>query len=573
MLDLPARISDSLLMLLHAQRVLAHLVVDDAQNLVQAGGHLDHYGLTGLQSGGLASDQIPFLEGLLPLVETPFLIRSMEMPSGRVADVHFFADDGTVWILLLDVTAEYEEARLVQQKAYDMTLLSQREARLIAQLEAANQELTLAHRELAASREALQVTHDRLQDELREAERYVRAILPPPPAEPLAADWRFVPSTELGGDSFGYHWVDDEHFALYLIDVCGHGVGSALLSVAVADTLRSEALQRTDFRSPAAVLTAPQPGLPDGAPAGELLCDRLGYGVSSPGHGRAALCLGRPSAGPAGRAAPAKPPAMAGAAAGQRPLHRHLAGRPLPGGALPPAIAGAALRLQRRHLRGRPAGRLHARFSALAEALSRPVAGGASELDRLLECARRPWPWRARGRLHHPQDDALEPAPHSPHDGPCRAGQGAARRVRRCRVVVLNARPWASPRRVRVASLALNRAAPAGPANAGEMPSSWRAGGWRRGRAQLARGPVMGAITRRGWRSIGAGLVGGRARRAIEFAASSAAWEGRTAMAANVDQAEREVSSIDDGECSVSQSTAGFRGGAVHGARAARPPP
>jgi len=149
MLDLPARISDSLLMLLHAQRVLAHLVVDDAQNLGQAGGHLAHSGLTGLQSGGLASDQIPFLEGLLPLVETPFLIRSMEMPSGRVADVHFFADDGTVWILLLDVTAEYEEARLVQQKAYDMTLLSQREARLIEQLESANQALTRAHRELA----------------------------------------------------------------------------------------------------------------------------------------------------------------------------------------------------------------------------------------------------------------------------------------------------------------------------------------------------------------------------------------------------------------------------------------
>ena len=200
--------------------------------------------------------RLPFLEGLLPLAETPFLIRSMEMPSGRVADVHFFADDSTVWMLLLDVTAEYEEARLVQQKAYDMTLLSQREARLIAQLESANRELTRAHRELAASREALQRTHDRLQQELREAERYVRAILPAPLSEPLAVDWRFVPSTELGGDSFGYHWVDDEHFALYLIDVCGHGVGAALLSVAVADTLRSEALPRTDFRSPAEVLTA-----------------------------------------------------------------------------------------------------------------------------------------------------------------------------------------------------------------------------------------------------------------------------------------------------------------------------
>jgi sigma-B regulation protein RsbU (phosphoserine phosphatase) len=258
MLDLPARISDSLLTLLHAQRVVAHFVVDEeTQNLRQAGGHLAHYGLSGLQTGGCASDQLPFLEGLLPLVETPFLIRSMEMPSGRVADIHFFADDdGTVWILLIDVTAEYEETRRVQQKAYDMTLLSQREAKLIEQLESTNHELTRAHSELAASREALQLVHDRLQRELRDAETYVRAILPAPLSQPLRVDWRFVPSTELGGDSFGYHWIDDEHFALYLIDVCGHGVGSALLAVAVADTLRSEALPRIDFRSPGEVLTA-----------------------------------------------------------------------------------------------------------------------------------------------------------------------------------------------------------------------------------------------------------------------------------------------------------------------------
>src|SRR5688572_7790893 len=258
MLDLPARISDSLLALLHAQRVVAHLVVDnESQNLRQAGGHLVHYGLGGLQAGGCASDQLPFLEGLLPLTETPFLIRSMEMPSGRVADIHFFADDdGTVWILLIDVTAEYEETRRVQQKAYDMTLLSQREARLIEQLESTNQELTRAHGELAASREALLLVHDRLQRELRDAEMYVRSILPAPLTQPLRVDWRFVPSTELGGDSFGYHWIDDEHFALYLIDVCGHGVGSALLAVAVADTLRSEALPRIDFRSPGEVLTA-----------------------------------------------------------------------------------------------------------------------------------------------------------------------------------------------------------------------------------------------------------------------------------------------------------------------------
>ena len=257
MLELPARVADSLLRLVDSQRLSAHVVVDEAEHkLVRSGGHLAHYGLADLTPGAPAAEQLPFLEGMLPLVETPFLIRSLEMPSGRVADVHFFADEDVVWVVLLDMTAEHDETQRVQQKAYDMTLLSEREARLIAQLEAANAELTRAHRELAASREALLVTHNRLRQELNEAERYVRAVLPAPLREPFAIDWRFVPTTELGGDSFGYHWIDAQHFAFYLLDVCGHGIGSALLSVAANQTLRGEALPEVDFRDPDAVLDA-----------------------------------------------------------------------------------------------------------------------------------------------------------------------------------------------------------------------------------------------------------------------------------------------------------------------------
>ncbi|MGH9159349.1 MAG: PP2C family protein-serine/threonine phosphatase [Vicinamibacteraceae bacterium] len=252
--DLPARISEWLLHLVTSQRAVAHLVVDGHQTLVNAGGDLAHYGLTSLQHRQRACDQLPFLVGLLPLPETPLLIRSMEMPSGRVADVHLLGDRDATWVVLLDVTMEHDEARKIQQKAYDMTLLSQREARLIAKLEAAHAELTAAHRELAESREELLRTHNRLRQELHDAERYVRAILPAPIVEPFAVDWRYVPCTELGGDSLGYHWIDSEHFALYLLDVRGHGVGAALLSVAVADTLRSGALRDTDFRLPEEVL-------------------------------------------------------------------------------------------------------------------------------------------------------------------------------------------------------------------------------------------------------------------------------------------------------------------------------
>ena len=102
----------------------------------------------------------------------------------------------------------------------------------------------------------IEETQRRLKKELTDAENYVRSILPAPLAGPIAADWRLIPSGELGGDSFGYHWIDADHFALYLLDVCGHGVGAALLSVTAINVLRSAALPGVDFRDPGAMLTA-----------------------------------------------------------------------------------------------------------------------------------------------------------------------------------------------------------------------------------------------------------------------------------------------------------------------------
>ncbi len=104
---------------------------------------------------------------------------------------------------------------------------------------------------------ALQESQHRLANEMNQAARYVRELLPDKLKKgAILTDWRFVPSAELGGDSFGYHWLDDDHFAFYLLDVSGHGVGSALLSVSAMNALRSMALPQTDFRSPGQVLAA-----------------------------------------------------------------------------------------------------------------------------------------------------------------------------------------------------------------------------------------------------------------------------------------------------------------------------
>lgn len=122
----------------------------------------------------------------------------------------------------------------------------------------ANLEATVEQRtsDLAHAMQAVEKTNMAMAAELAEAEAYARAVLPEKLKGRVTTDWEFEASSQLGGDSFGYHWLDQDHLALYLIDVCGHGVGAALLSVSVVNLLRTTSLTETDFLSPSAVLSS-----------------------------------------------------------------------------------------------------------------------------------------------------------------------------------------------------------------------------------------------------------------------------------------------------------------------------
>jgi sigma-B regulation protein RsbU (phosphoserine phosphatase) len=94
-----------------------------------------------------------------------------------------------------------------------------------------------------------------LADEVAQAAKYVQSLLPAPITEgPVRIKWLFAPSTQLGGDAFGYQWLDDGHLAIYLLDVSGRGVGSSLLAVSILNTLSHRTLPHTDFYNPAAVM-------------------------------------------------------------------------------------------------------------------------------------------------------------------------------------------------------------------------------------------------------------------------------------------------------------------------------
>jgi sigma-B regulation protein RsbU (phosphoserine phosphatase) len=295
MMGLPHNIAEALDAATYRQRAMAYLQVDTELKLVGAGGNLENYGLGGLRLGKQAFGQAVFLEGLLPLTETPYFMPSIEIGGGRAADLHFYQDGECVWVVLLDVTAERDQARRVQQKAYEMTLLQEKEALLNRRLEAANAALHVTQRELESSREALMRAHEQLQRELAEAAGYVRSLLPAPMSRPFAIDWRFVPSAALGGDAFGYNWIDPDHFALYLLDVCGHGIGPSLMSVAVLHVLQAASLRDVDFCNPAQVLAALNDRYQ--MKGSEDLYFTLWYGVYCPGTRRLDYgCAGHPPA-------------------------------------------------------------------------------------------------------------------------------------------------------------------------------------------------------------------------------------------------------------------------------------
>ena len=156
-----------------------------------------------------------------------------------------------------------------------------------------------AQERLKVLAEELQRQKRRLEMELAEAASYVKSLLPGEIRGPVSVDSRFVPFHELGGDSYDYFWLDDDHFVMYLADASGHGLAAAFPSISVHNQLRSRTLS-VDLRDPAMVLTALNAAFQMEQQQGRYLT--MWYGVfrlstrtlrfASAGHPPALLCPG-----------------------------------------------------------------------------------------------------------------------------------------------------------------------------------------------------------------------------------------------------------------------------------------
>lgn len=99
-----------------------------------------------------------------------------------------------------------------------------------------------AQKELVRLNKSLIEKQKRLDDDLKAAAGIQETLLPNRSLEldNLKAAWKFLPCQIIGGDIFNVFPLDNDHLALYMVDVSGHGVPSALVTVSVSQVLQPD---------------------------------------------------------------------------------------------------------------------------------------------------------------------------------------------------------------------------------------------------------------------------------------------------------------------------------------------
>ncbi len=89
-----------------------------------------------------------------------------------------------------------------------------------------------------ANRELL-VKQSQLDSDLRAAADIQRSLIPnaAPKIPNVQVAWQFLPCDQIGGDIFDAFRLDADHGAFFLVDVSGHGVPSAMVTVSVSQSL------------------------------------------------------------------------------------------------------------------------------------------------------------------------------------------------------------------------------------------------------------------------------------------------------------------------------------------------
>jgi sigma-B regulation protein RsbU (phosphoserine phosphatase) len=127
----------------------------------------------------------------------------------------------------------------------------------------AGERIVRLERALSARNAELQNANERIRSGLRAAARVQQSMLPRQNIRTshVHTAWKYLPADELCGDAIGLHLIDDRYLTAYVLDVSGHGVPAALLSVSAMHSMEPSAAQTSvlrDVAQPESVLGSVQ---------------------------------------------------------------------------------------------------------------------------------------------------------------------------------------------------------------------------------------------------------------------------------------------------------------------------
>lgn len=106
------------------------------------------------------------------------------------------------------------------------------------------------NRELANTNQRLQSAHKLIEDDLKAAGWMQTRLLPPPSlqAHGVKCEWHLEPCGYVTGDTVNFFAMGEQYVGFYLLDVSGHGVPAAMLSVALSTMLTPDATAGNPFK-------------------------------------------------------------------------------------------------------------------------------------------------------------------------------------------------------------------------------------------------------------------------------------------------------------------------------------
>ena len=173
MTDMPGPIREFIDALTDELLAPAFMLVSDEGGLIDWGGALSSYGISGQEENMQVGNHVPFLVGLLPLDSGSVFLPKVQTAAQVFADVYLFRRHEGTWILLLDATDDVKKRQALQQRTYDISLRA-------AELEHEGRTLYDANSRLAQrvkeQTSELSQTVVRLQQELAEGRQSEQAL-------------------------------------------------------------------------------------------------------------------------------------------------------------------------------------------------------------------------------------------------------------------------------------------------------------------------------------------------------------------------------------------------------------